>query len=345
MANEPFRGVGKVLLIHDNLADAGDVASRDVFDQMDAIETTLQQGDVKTARLGVGLDLDAFKRHLVAEAPHIIFNLVESLDGSDRLQTLIPMVLEDWRMPFTGSGSAAMLLSNHKIESKKYLAERGLPVPDCLWLDAHGRLCRLPDEPGGDVHGDWIVKTMESHASLFLDDGSVMRSVDVAAVEERLRMAEREHGTRFFAERFVEGREFNLTVLEGPKGAPEVMPAAEIRFDALPPGKPRIVGYAAKWDEESREYLATPRSFDFSSSDAGLIRQLAELSVATWKAMGSAGYARVDFRVDPSGLPFILEANTNPCLTPDAGLPAAAERGGVRYAELLHRIILAGLKI
>lgn len=344
MANKLFPGVGRVAVIHDCLAESGDVASQDVFDQMEAVESTLRGQGVAAQRLAVGLDLGAFKADLLATVPHIVFNLVESLDRSDRLQTIIPLLLEDWRVPFTGSGSAAMLLSNNKIESKRRLAERGLPVPECVWLDADGRARFLPRDPSGDIDGDWIVKTLESHASLFLDDASVLRSPGRDGIEKRLREAGRTHGTPFFAERFVDGREFNITVLEKPGGGPEVMPAAEIRFDALPPDRPRIVGYAAKWEEESQEYLATPRSFEFAAADAGLLGELAALAEATWDVLGLAGYARVDFRVDRSGRAFILEANTNPCLTPDAGLAAAAERGGIGYAELLDRIIRAGRK-
>jgi len=47
----------------------------------------------------------------------------------------------------------------------------------------------------------------------------------------------------------------------------------------------------------------------------------------------------VDFRVDPSGRPWILEVNTNPCLSPDAGFDAAAERAGLTFNQGMRRII------
>ena len=51
------------------------------------------------------------------------------------------------------------------------------------------------------------------------------------------------------------------------------------------------------------------------------------------------GYARVDFRVDSEGNPFVLEVNTNPCISKDAGFIAACQRGGLEYKEVIRRIL------
>lgn len=339
-------GSGPAVLAYDASAETGDAASRDVFDQLDAVETALRGAGMDTVRVPVSLDLGRFKSLLQQRRPRIVVNLVESLDGSDRLQTIIPLVLEDWGVPFTGTGSAAMLLANDKIGGKTRLAESGLPVPECVWDAPEGGLRRAPPAPdGADIQpGTWIVKTRESHASLFLDDDSVVDAADFRELETLLREKRQKHGMPFFAEQFIDGREFNLTVLENGRGRPVVMPAAEIRFDALPKGKPRIVGYAAKWEEESPEYTATPRSFEFTGADAPLIAEISALALKTWDVLGLSGYARVDFRADSSGRPYILEANANPCLAPDAGLTAAAGRGGIGYAALIAMIIESGLR-
>jgi hypothetical protein len=69
-------------------------------------------------------------------------------------------------------------------------------------------------------------------------------------------------GTPHFAEQFIDGREFNLSLLAGPNG-PDVLPPAEIEFINFATGKPRIVGHDAKWNESTMEYINTPRRFDF----------------------------------------------------------------------------------
>ena len=52
------------------------------------------------------------------------------------------------------------------------------------------------------------------------------------------------------------------------------------------------------------------------------------IALSCWKAFDLHGYARVDFRVDKDRNPFVLEVNTNPCLSKDAGFIAACRRGG-----------------
>ena len=118
-----------------------------------------------------------------------------------------------------------------------------------------------------------------------------------------------------------------------------MLPPAEIVFDGYPPGKPRIVGYRAKWDAESFEYRHTVRSFEFERRDAPLVDSLRSLALRCWELFGLRGYARVDFRVDAAGRPWILEVNANPCLSPDAGFAAAAARAGLSFERVVERIV------
>jgi D-alanine-D-alanine ligase len=120
-----------------------------------------------------------------------------------------------------------------------------------------------------------------------------------------------------------------------------VLPPAEIRFVDFPEGKPRIVGSAAKWDEDSFEYAATVRSFERLAGDAPLVETLSRLAIQCWDVLHLRGYARVDFRVDRHGHPFILEANANPCLSPDAGFAAAATQAGLNYRHVVQQILEA----
>src|SRR5690606_31385231 len=160
-------------------------------------------------------------------------------------------------------------------------------------------------------------KSVWEHASVGLDDASVVAdSGAAAALIERKRA---ELGGEWFAERFVPGRELNLALLATPAGV-RALPVAEIEFDAFPADKPRIVGYAAKWDADSFEYRATPRRFDIEPE---LAARAIDLALACWARFGLEGYARVDFRVGTDGAPTILEINANPCLSPDAGFAAA----------------------
>lgn len=332
-----------IVLAYDRAAAGGGLEARDVFDQIAAVEAALARDGLASRRLPAGLDLASLKP-LLAPDSDLVFNLVESIDGADRMQAVFAMALEEWRVPFTGSGSRAMVLSNHKALSKKLLAAAGVFCPACRWLDAAGRLDGFPaGETETAAAGEWIVKPLEMHASLHIDDASVGTFADPAELTARLHAMRRRHGIDFFAERFIRGREFNISLIET-DGRATPLPPAEIEFVGFPPGKPKIVGYAAKWDEASVECRDTRRAFGTLAGQPDLERRLTGAALAAWRTFGLSGYARVDFRVDGEGRPFVLEANANPCLSPDAGFAAAAREQGWDYRELCRLILAAAEK-
>jgi D-alanine-D-alanine ligase len=121
--------------------------------------------------------------------------------------------------------------------------------------------------------------------------------------------------------------------------AGEVLPCAEIRFDDWAPGKLKIVDYNAKWEEDSYEYEHTNRTFDFTECDGPLLREVTVLAKRSWDFFGLRGYARIDFRVDEAGRPWVLEVNANPCIAPHSGFTVAAEKVGLDYAAMIDRIV------
>ncbi len=183
-----------------------------------------------------------------------------------------------------------------------------------------------------------IVKATAEHASLGITDQSVMQGATTEQLADRIRHQEKHFRTKHFAEQFIDGREFNLSVLASPTG-PVVLPPAEIEFVEFPADKPKIVGHDAKWDDLSMESINTPRRFDFPPSDRPLLDELSALARRCWSAFQLRGYARVDFRVDADGQPWVLEINANPCLSPDAGFAAAVAQAGLSFATAIEQIL------
>ncbi len=296
----------------------------------------------------VSLNLEEAARTLTALHPAIAFNLVESLSGKGSLIHIVPALLDALKIPYTGSGTEAIILTSNKVFAKKWLGAAGLPTPP--WFTAAERREELC------VSGPWLVKSAWEHASIGLDEDSVIPEADRGRLLAEMEARRDSLGGACLAEAFIDGREFNLSLLaggrdpgcgingcDGPpladRNGPEVLPPAEIRFDAYPPGKVRVVGYRSKWEEDSFEFSHTPRSFEFPETDAPLLARLKELALRCWRLFDLKGYARVDFRVDKEGRPWILEVNTNPCLSPDAGFHAATLRAGLTFSEVLKRII------
>jgi D-alanine-D-alanine ligase len=184
-----------------------------------------------------------------------------------------------------------------------------------------------------------ILKAIWEHASFALDD-SALATTDGSrtALKNLIQQRQAQVGCPCFAEEYIEGREFNISLI-GRQRVPQVLPPAEIEFNGFTGNMPRIVGYKAKWDAASFEYQHTPRKFDFPAHDRFLLMELTRLSIRCWELFELSGYARVDFRVDRLGRPWILEINANPCLTPDAGFAAALARAGIDYDTAMSWIV------
>ena len=180
----------------------------------------------------------------------------------------------------------------------------------------------------------YIAKPLWEDASVGINDNSIFKGNNTAIPEEY----QLKYGKDFFIEEYIDGREFNLSILGGPEGV-QVLPPAEILFQNFPEGKPRIVGYEAKWDEYSFEYQNTPRTFEFGENDLPLLSKLEEIAYKCWDAFNLKGYARVDFRVDSNNQPYVLEVNANPCISPDSGFYAACQRAGLSFTQVIQRII------
>ncbi len=315
-----------MILVHET-DHTSSVDQQDVLAQHDAVRNSLLRQGYTTESQTCTLNLAALQQAIEHSRPEVIFNLVESLHGTDRLMLLAPLLLDALQIPYSGCGSAAIYSTTNKLRAKQALHRWGLPTPDWQSVESsvEERSGGAPDVvTSGDDH--WIIKPIWEHSSFGIEADSVIRPSSHSDLIAELAQRNGESQRPVFAERFVDGREFNLSLLATDGSAPLTLPPAEIVFDSFPKDQPRIVGYRAKWDERSTEYCHTPRRFDFPPSDGPLLQQIHELSQQCWIRFGLRGYARVDLRVDASGQPWILEVNANPCLSLDAGFAAALQR-------------------
>jgi D-alanine-D-alanine ligase len=240
------------------------------------------------------------------------------------------------QIPYTGCTSEALAATASKLAVKQQLVRAGLPTPS--WVTEDGRYHSADQNPRLRPSGNqrFILKSVLEHSSFEVGDDSIKDASDLASLKRAIRRCEAKTGRPFFAEEFIEGREFNLSVL-GQR--PMVLPPAEIDFSELPTGKPHIVSRDAKCDASTFEFHHTPRRFDFPHSDRVLLNRLRRLTAGAAELFNVRGYARVDFRCDESGQPWILEVNSNPCVSPNAGFMAAMERAGFSFDDALARLL------
>lgn len=299
--------------------------------QLEAVGTALKATGHEIVDVPFGLNLELVRKRLLQIRPDIVFNLVESVAGHDRLLHLAPSLLESMSLPFTGASLMAMLQTTNKLEAKRIMHRAGLPTPP--WIEPYG-LGLVPPARGHRI----IVKSAWDHGSAGLSDDAIQVLEDCEQTIVHLKNLSARPGASWFAEEYIEGREFNISVLAD-HSEPRVLPPAEMVFEGYEPSKPRVVGYRAKWDTSSFEYSHTIRTFELGGADQPLLRQLKSLTGDCWRLFGLRGFARVDFRVDQAGQPWILEVNANPCLSPDAGFAAALQQANIAYEQAMTAIL------
>lgn len=329
----------RTAIVHNEVGQNDRTDEQDVLIQAEAILKALDDLGHKAFKIPCGLDLMDIKGRLEDLKPDMVFNLVESLGGEDRLIHLFPGLLDAMGILYTGSCTETIFITTHKILAKERMGLGHLPTPE--WIGPYpGDIPVLHRNKTGVPFKQlqWIIKSLWDHGSLGLDDNNVVSGKTEGELWNILKERSSALGGACFGERFIPGREFNLSILGGPDG-PLVLTPAEIVFEGFDRGQIPIVGYRAKWNMESYEYLHTNRSFDFPADDQPILITLKSMALRCWDLFGLRGYARVDFRVDERGQPWILEVNCNPCLNPDAGFAAAAMKSGIPYKEIIEKII------
>ncbi len=321
----------RILIVHSDVRPDAPPDEQDTLLQAAAVEAALKRRGHDVSCAVFLPDAGKIEALFAREDPDLVFNLVESVWGKGLYAPLAPAMFANFGVPFTGVHTAAMAACGDKIFAKRVLGGAKLPTP--AWSEApHWR----------DIGtGRWIVKSVSEDASLGLDDGAVVAGRE--AVAARAQASAARHGGRWFAERFIDGREFNVAAIER-DGVPHLLPIGEMIFEKWDQSKPRIVGYAAKWHATALEYRDTSRMFGWHQREPGLKNTLEQLTRDCWNLFGLTGYARIDFRVDSKNRPFILEVNANPCLEPDAGVAAACAQASLPYDKLIEDIVRAALR-
>ena len=312
----------KAVILHNPVSSSAKEDEADVLEQAELIKKALDGRELEIIQIEFNINLPFLTDTLKKIQPSVVFNLVETVMGQGKLNFLSPALLETLKIPFTGSGTNAIYLTTDKLLTKQLLRFHQLYTPD--WVS---------DISKSASEGKYILKPVS-------EDGSVGIEEDLVKTGKEIRTIPKD----YFLEEYIHGREFNISVLGGIKG-PEVLTPAEMEFRNYPDSKPKILGYKAKWKENSFEYKNTVRSFALKEEDRKLIRSMEEMAKKCWKIFELKGYVRVDFRIDKNEKPYIIEINANPCIAPDSGFIAACHYSGYSDKEVVSRILEDALQI
>jgi len=314
-----------VIILHNRLSDHPTPDEQDVIDQVSLVRNALEDLGYSCRVRDVGFDLYRDLKPLVMEKPAYVFNLVESVWGNTGLLHIVPSILHTWKIPYTGVGEEGLYLTTKKTLAKSIMIRHGIDTP--CWFGTH--------EPNSlDIQKKYIVKPIAEEGSADLDEQHVFDPKQPGMSEW---LASFDPG-RYFVEEYIEGREFNLSVT-GTPGRYEIYPVPEMIFLDYPPDKAKILGYRSKWIENSFEYKHTHREFNTLNDRPLILDKLRHTAISCGNVFGLSGYFRVDIRLSREDIPYILEVNGNPCISPDSGFVAAGKEAGYSRTDIIKQII------
>jgi D-alanine-D-alanine ligase len=226
-----------VAICHNAIPDDAREDERDVLVQASAVAQALDELGHQSELVPIGLNLELALESLEQLKPALLFNLVESFAGSDRLASVAVAALEQLALPITGSNADVLWVSNNKILAKQRLTAANLPTP--AWCEiVHGQGTMSGGNARAFVERSrYIIKPVSEHASLGMDASSVVQPSNFEDLVERLRQRMARFGRPCFAEQYIDGREFNISLLASAEGC-EVLPLAETDFSDFQPGQP-----------------------------------------------------------------------------------------------------------
>jgi D-alanine-D-alanine ligase len=292
----------------------------DVIDQANFVEEGLTALGIDVYRKGFTEKFMDEVKLLLNEKPDFVFNLVESINNKGELNYFVPALLNLNNIPYTGNPHEALFMTTSKVIASRTMKLAGIKTPEYFFPSEAHRLKK---------GAKYILKPIWEDGSLGITADSVF--VWNQNSENKLKGLSDSH---WFIEEFIDGREFNISVLAG-----EVMPVAEIVFTGYDESKPKIIDYKAKWVEDTFEYENTLREFPDEKLEPALMKNLKQIATDCWKLFGLKGYARVDTRVDSAGNIYVIEINANPCIMPNCGFVASTMLRGYEFPQVLQRII------
>jgi len=256
--------------------------------------------------------IDATRENLLALRAQGFERAFIILHGGAGEDGTVQAALELQGIPYTGSGVAGSAVKMNKMTAKR------------IWLAE-----KLPTAPFMELGSEADAKAAAKkfRFPFVIKPAAEGSSVGVTIVKQPAQVAgafklARGEGRSVMAEKFVKGAELTVPVLDG-----QALPSIRI----VPAGE--FYDYHAKYIAEDTKYHCP------SGLPAAQEKKLRALALEAFRLVGASGWGRVDFIVDKSGKPWLLELNTVPGMTSHSLVPMGAKAAGMSFDELCWAIL------
>ncbi|MCP8616724.1 D-alanine--D-alanine ligase family protein [Salirhabdus salicampi] len=237
----------------------------------------------------------------------------------------VQSVLDMANIPYVGSGVLASALAMDKSKAKQIFDYNGIPTAKSRTYAKYENDGTLREQVLQHFTPPFVIKPNQEGSTLGLT--IVQNEDDIGkAIAEGF-----QHDDEIIVEDYVKGREVTVAVW-GEKGKEEALPIIEI----IP--KNDYYDYESKYKVGGSEHIVPAKL------DDDIAATIQKYAVLAHQLMGCETYSRVDFIVTEENIPFILEVNTLPGMTPTSLFPDAAKAVGISYEDMIEKFIHISLQ-
>lgn len=299
-----------------------ETAEFDKEDTIEAIEMALQHAGYQTVRIGHARDL--MKQLLNGHKWDLVFNICEGLYGDGR-ESLVPAILDSFRIPYVFSGPATLAVTLNKYMTKRLVRDAGVPTPDFHLIYSEDDLEKNKSS------FPLFVKPVSEGTGKGIDLHSVIQNE--TDYRKTCSVLLKKFNQPVLVEAFLPGTEYTIGVVgNGPDA--EVIGAVEVSFQDKKEG---IYSYDNKENWVGR--------IEYKRVSDKILETCRPLALKVWEVTGALDGGRIDVKADAGGHLQFLEINPLAGINPHhSDLPILASLYGISYQELLERIMKAAIK-
>ena len=235
-----------------------------------------------------------------------------ALHGRGGEDGTIQGLLTAMSIPFTGSKVLGSSLAMDKLRTKQVWTAIGLPTPDYWVLESEADCAEAIEKGGLPL----IIKPVLEGSSIGMS--KVENESELIPAWQKAK----DCGGTVIAERWIHGKEYTATVLNG-----NVLPMIRLETSRV------FYDYEAKYQSEDTKYIC-PCGLDVDEE-----KQLSVMVEKAFNSVDASGWGRVDFMIDQKNQPWLIEVNTVPGMTDHSLVPMSAKQAGIDFQQLVVEIL------
>jgi len=266
----------------------------------------------------------------------LVFNVCERINNSSLLEPHVASLLDVLEIPYTGSNPFTLSLCIDKIRVKKLLNYHKIPTPEWDYIYS------MEDKVREDLKYPLIVKPANTDNSIGITNNSVV--TNKMQLKAQLEYVVKEMGRPALIEEYIEGDEYDVSIIGSEEDDLRVLPLSRSVFDRMPEGYWHIYPFESKYGEEEvyQKYISVQRPP--KNINKKLEAVISEIALDTYNILDCHDYGRVEIRVDKNGNPYVLELNPNPTINLTSCVPSVAKLTGMDYGDFLEEVIRMAIK-